>query len=163
MSKKTISLIAIAVFLAGILVIKEYIDNKAKNKEEPQKTKPEVEPFKMTEPTPEKDADKLIIKTSGVVTFLLTSDNVIYYYKGAFTGILNKTDYKKVREIIKTYKAEIDLKDLMFVIKSDPSASFKNAIDLLDEMEINKIPKGHYLETELTEEEIKSIKKYNDN
>ena len=102
---------------------------------------------------------KIIIHPSGAVTFLLAANDVIYYYSGAFTGILTKTDFKKVGAIIKRYTGSIDSRELMFVIKEEKNSTFKNAVDLLDEMEINKVPKGHYLETDITDEEIKSIKK----
>ena len=114
-------------------------------------------PMPMNEPKPENDNNRLIIKWSGAVTFLLADNNEIYYYKGIFDGNLHKTDYIKVRGLIKKCNSEINPDDLMFIIKSDKGSTFKNAIDILDEMTINKIPPGHYAETEITEAEINSI------
>ena len=163
MNKKTILLITLGFALAGFLVIKEYIDNSKKGREAAPITVADMEPLTLTDPKPDEDGQKLIIRSSGAVTFLLTAKDIIYYYKGAFNGLLNKTDYNKVRDIIKKYNTVIDPKELMFIIKTDNTSTFKNTIDMLDEMTINKIPAGHYAETEITEEEINSIKKYNDN
>ena len=114
-------------------------------------------PMSMNQPKPESDNNRLIIKSSGAVTFLLVDNNEINYYKGVFDGNLYKTDYIKVRGLIKKWNSEINPVDLMFIIKSDKGSTFKNVIDILDEMTINKIPPGHYAETEITEAEINSI------
>ncbi len=160
MSKKTIFLISVGLVLAGGMVLKEYLDNKIKNEPLSQQTKKEEEVIILPEPKPERDSEKLMVKAGGAITFLLTENDVIYYYSGKFDGILNSTDQEKVTAIIKKYKSEIDPKELMFIIKSGPGATFKNTIDLLDKMVINKVSRGQYLETEITSEEINSLKKY---
>ena len=161
MSKRTIFFTTLALFLAGILLGKNYYDKK--EKEETKNINPGFEKTTLTEPKPEINQKKIIINPSGAVTFLLAAHDVIYYYTGGFTGLLTKTEFKNVGAIIKRYTGSIDSRDLMFVIKEDKNSTFKNAVDLLDEMEINKVPKGHYLETDITDEEIKSVKKYNEN
>ena len=88
----------------------------------------------------------------------MTEKNEIYYYKGIFNGTLNKTDYKKVRSLIIKFNAEINPNDLMFIIKSDQGASFKNAIDILDEMTISNVPPGHYAEVDMSDAEAQLIK-----
>ena len=115
------------------------------------------QPDNLIEPKPDTDLGQLRVKASGAITFLLAEDNEIYYYKGAFTGNLKKTDYSKVREVIKKYKSQIDPDDLMFIIKSGTGATFKNAIDILDEMTIDNVPPGHYAETEINKEETEQI------
>ena len=92
------------------------------------------------------------------VTFLLTDNTEIYYYVGAFDGNLYTIDYNYVGVFIKAYKDAIDPDDLMFIIKSDKSATFKNVIDLLDEMSKNEVPPGHYKEAEMSKEETDKIK-----
>ncbi len=116
-----------------------------------------AEAMSMIEPKNGDEKASLTVKPSGAVTFILTANDEIYYYAGAFNDSIYKTDYFKVREIIINYKSRIHPDDLMFIIKSDKAASFKNAIDILDEMAINKVPPGHYAETEITEAEIYSI------
>lgn len=109
------------------------------------------------EPGPESGSNQLKTNTSGTVTFLLTDNHDIYYYKGTFNGVLRRTDYVHVRELIKRYKSQVDPDELMFIIKSGPGTTFKNAIDILDEMSINEIPPGHYAEVDITKEETERI------
>ncbi len=118
---------------------------------------PKPVPMSMNEPKQENNKSEIKINPSGAVTFLLAANNEIYYYKGVHNYTINKTDYVEVREIIKKYKSEINPDDLMFIIKSAKGATFKNAIDILDEMTINSVPPGHYAELEITNEEIESI------
>jgi pterin-4a-carbinolamine dehydratase len=46
----------------------------------------------------------------------------------------------------------------MYIIKSDKKSTFKNAIDILDEMAINAVPPGHYAEVEMSDTEAQLIK-----
>jgi len=157
MKRNTIIIFLFAAAFATIIIIKEYTENRSKPEPETGNILPGSDNLNLTEPRPEKGAENLIVKASGAVTFLLSEKNEVYYYKGAFDGRLTKTDYKEVRQIIKKLKSEIIPADLMFIIKSGKGASFKNAIDILDEMVINTIPAGHYAELEITKEEIESI------
>lgn len=111
----------------------------------------------INEPKPGNEDEKLIIDTSSAVTLLLAGNNEIYYYKGAFNGSLQKTDFPKVGELIRQYNAELESDKLMFIIKTDKDGTFKNAVTLIDEMAKNKVAPGHYAEIEITEAEINSI------
>ncbi|MBL7702813.1 MAG: hypothetical protein JNM14_11220 [Ferruginibacter sp.] len=91
------------------------------------------------------------------LTFLLTEGKDIYYYVGPFTGTLNTINRDYAGAFIKAYKEGINPDDLMFVIKSDGSTTFKNVIDMLDEMSKNEVPAGHYKEAEITQEETDKI------
>ena len=110
---------------------------------------------------PKKDTNDMVVhlklKPEASVTFLLSGNNRIYYYLGSFKGIITETDYVNVRSLIKELSKKINKRDLMFIIKSDPGSTFKNAIDILDEMTINNVPPGHYAEIDITEAEINSI------
>ncbi len=46
----------------------------------------------------------------------------------------------------------------MYIIKSDSSSNFKNAIDILDEMAISAVPAGHYAEVDITPAEALMIR-----
>jgi biopolymer transport protein ExbD len=87
------------------------------------------------------------------MTLLLAANNRLFYYQGAYKNVMIETDYTKVRKVIIAFLKKTKRKDLMFLIKSDSAASFKNIIDLLDEMVICKVPKGHYAEVDITENE----------
>ncbi|HMW26519.1 MAG TPA: hypothetical protein PLK54_01925 [Ferruginibacter sp.] len=103
------------------------------------------------------EQEATIPATASTVTFILAEQNDIYYYKGKFEGRLQKTSYTQVRSLILGYKKTIGTKDLMFLIKSAPGSTFKNAIDILDEMSVTEIPPGHYAEVELTQEETDKL------
>ena len=51
-----------------------------------------------------------------------------------------------------------NIADLMYIIKSDDQSTFKNAIDILDEMAICTVPPGHYAEVPMVEVEKMLIK-----
>lgn len=91
------------------------------------------------------------------LTFLLTDGKEIYYYVGPFNGSLNSIHRDYVGVFIKAYKNSINPNDLMFIIKSDKNTTFKNVIDMLDEMAKNEVPPGHYAEEEMTQEEMDKI------
>lgn len=158
MSKKTILLLSLTIVLAGILIVKEYVHSTTISEEKAKElVLPERSNF--PEPRPEKNAE-IKVNPAGLVTFLLSANDIIYYYTGEFKGVINKTDFTKVGQLIKQYNIEINKQDLMFIIKADEKASFKNAIDILDQMTLNNVPPGHYAELDITDKEIESIKKF---
>lgn len=91
------------------------------------------------------------------LTFLLTDEKDIYYYTGPFNGTLFSLKRDYAGAFIKAYKENMPPDDLMFIIKSDKSATFKSIIDLMDEMHKYDVPNGHYAEGEITAEESEKI------
>jgi len=154
MSKKTIVILSLAVFLAGVLILKEFVFSTTISKERA------AQMTTLPEPRPEKDSEKIKLNSKGAVTFLLSANDIIYYYAGEFNGVIIKTGFDEVGQLIKKYNADINSKDLMFIIKTDKAATFKNAIDILDQMTLNNVPAGHYAEIEITEKEIESINNF---
>jgi hypothetical protein len=67
------------------------------------------------------------------------------------------TNFKEIRQIITDKKKNTPEGDLMFVIKSDDKSTFKNAIDILDEMTISGVKAGHYAEDKISETEKQLI------
>lgn len=90
-----------------------------------------------------KDTDKVDentkVKESGSLTLMLGKGNVIYYYYGADPATMQTTGYKDVRKIILEKKRKTPAEDLFLIIKPDKDATYKNAVDILDEMNINDI------------------------
>jgi len=158
MSKKTILVLSLAVFLAGVLILIEFVFITTAPNEEAMRMSLSRDDIHLAEPKPEKDSE-IKVKPEGTVTFLLSAHDIIYYYTGEFNNVISKTGFNKVGELINKYNTEINEKDLMFIIKADESSTFKNAIDILDQMVLNNVPAGHYAETEITDKEIESIKK----
>ena len=79
------------------------------------------------------------VKESGSLTLMLGKANVIYYYFGNDPATMQTTGYKDVRKIILDKKKATPVNDLFIIIKPDKDASYKNAVDILDEMSINDI------------------------
>lgn len=112
------------------------------------------------------------IKESGALTILLGKDNGIYYYEGQLKpdgSNFKSTTYKDIRdEIINKKKAVIEMgraqgypkdtldKDLVVVIKPNKEATYKNTVDILDEMTINQVHR--FALVDITEDENKLIK-----
>ncbi len=85
--------------------------------------------------------DDTKVKESGSLTLMLGKGNIIYYYYGSDPTTMQTTGYKDVRNIILEKKRKTPADDLFIIIKPDKDASYKNAVDVLDEMNINDINK----------------------
>ncbi len=95
------------------------------------------------------------VKESGALTLMLGKNDVIYYYYANDLMALKTTGYKDVRKIILDKKASTPVDDLFITIKPDKDASYKNAVDMLDEMTINDIKR--YAMIDPTDDEYKLI------
>ena len=95
------------------------------------------------------------VKESGSLTLLLGKGNVIYYYFGNDDATMQTTGYKKVRDIILKKKQSTPASDLFIIIKPDKDATYKNAVDILDEMYINEI--SRYAMVDPTPDEYSKI------
>ncbi|HVZ97843.1 MAG TPA: biopolymer transporter ExbD, partial [Chitinophagaceae bacterium] len=95
------------------------------------------------------------VKESGSLTLMLGKANVIYYYYGSDPTKMQTTTYKDVRKIILDKKKSTPADDLFIIIKPDKDATYKNAVDVLDEMTINDI--NRYAMVDPTADEYKLI------
>lgn len=100
--------------------------------------------------------DQTKVKQSGSLTLMLGKGNVIYYYFGNDPTKMETTTYKEVRDIILKKKKETPPEDLFIIIKPDDDATYKNAVDILDEMNINDI--GKYAMIDPSPDEYMMIK-----
>jgi len=105
----------------------------------------------------------LKVKNSGAMTILLGKNDQVYYYMGELSPEnasqqFKSTNFKDIRQVILDKKKATPIGDLMYIIKSDKEATFKNAIDILDEMSINAVPPGHYAEVEMSDTEAELIR-----
>ena len=101
------------------------------------------------------DQDQTKVKESGSLTLLLGKDNVVYYYYGNDPSTMKTTNYKDVRDIILKKKKTTPPDDLFIIIKPDKDATYKNAVNILDEMDINQI--GRYAMVDPTPDEYSKI------
>lgn len=107
-------------------------------------------------PKDEKDPEKQTeVKESSALTILMGKGNGIYYYEGqlqADGSNFNSSTYKDIREVIQNKRTSVMQqgrslgyhqdsldKDLVVVIKPNQDATYKNTVDVLDEMTINNI------------------------
>ncbi len=106
--------------------------------------------MKMNEPKDDPN-QQMKVKNSGAMTILLGKGNQVYYYYGqlmpeTISQDFKSTTFKGIRALILEKKKATPIDDLMYIIKSDDNSTFKNAIDILDEMTISDVPAGHYAE-----------------
>ena len=107
--------------------------------------------------------NQLKVKNSGAMTLLLGKNDQVYYYFGELSAEnasaqFKSSNFKEIRQTILDKKKATPVGDLMYIIKSDKEATFKNAIDILDEMAINAVPPGHYAEVDMSDTEAQLIK-----
>jgi biopolymer transport protein ExbD len=79
------------------------------------------------------------VKNSAVITLMLGKNDVIYYYEGDSAQKLVPTDFKKIRDIVIDKKRRTDPKDFVVVIKPTVDATYKNTVNILDEMTIDGV------------------------
>lgn len=86
-------------------------------------------------------ADSMEVKESGVLTILPGQNNAVYYYFRKDPATMKIATYQNIRNVILTKKKNTDPEDLFIIIKPANEATYKNVIDILDEMNINDIPR----------------------
>ena len=109
----------------------------------------------MSEAKDNNPGDQIKVKNAGAMSSLLGKADQIYYYYGqldpaTLTEQFKSTNFKDIRKLILDKKKATPIDDLMYIIKSDSASTFKNAIDILDEMAISAVPAGHYAEVDMT-------------
>ena len=95
------------------------------------------------------------VKESGALTIMMGKGDVVYYYFGNDPTKLQTTGYKDIRGIILEKKKNTPADDFFITIKPDKDATYKNAVDILDEMAINAIKR--YAMVDPTDDEYKLI------
>jgi biopolymer transport protein ExbD len=85
-------------------------------------------------------------KESGALTLMLGKDNNVFYYEGILAP--DASNFKSsnfgsgdegVRNVILRKKANTKAEDLVVVIKPTSNCTYKNVVDILDEMKINVV------------------------
>ena len=82
------------------------------------------------------------LKESGALTLLLGKNNAVYYYEGQLLpdgSNFKSTNFKGIRDVLINKKRTTPTEDLVVVIKPNEEATYKNTVDMLDEMTINEI------------------------
>ena len=79
-------------------------------------------------------------KESGVITILLGKDNNVFYYEGSLDNTASNfksSNFHDIRTVLIDKKQRTPEKDLVVVLKPSDDCTYKNVVDILDEMAIN--------------------------
>jgi len=129
--------------------------------------------MKLYMPKDEKDPKDLTeVKESGALTIMLGKGNGIYYYEGQIKpdgSNFQSTTYHDIRDVIIKKKQDVMKmgrslgypkdtldKDFVVVIKPNKESTYKNAVDILDEMTINQVHR--FALVDITDDENMLIK-----
>jgi biopolymer transport protein ExbD len=115
-----------------------------------------------------KDADKPEdqnkAKESGVITILLGKDDNVFYYEGQLdNGASNfkSSTFKEIRNVLLDKKARTPEKDLVVVLKPSEECTYRNVVDILDEMAINMLKRYALVDISSTETQLIKITEAN--
>jgi len=99
------------------------------------------------------------IKSSGALTIMLGKGNGVYYYEGELLpdgSNFKSSNFKDIRQEIINKKKSTNPQDFVVVIKPGPEATYKNTVDILDEMTINDVKR--YAMVDIFDTEIQLMK-----
>lgn len=79
-------------------------------------------------------------KQSGVITVLMGKDNTVFFYEGELDNAASNfksSSFHDIRDVLMRKKTSVrELKDYVVIIKPSKESTYKNLIDILDEMTI---------------------------
>lgn len=129
-----------------------------------------------------KDGPPTVLKESGALTVLVDEKDVLHYYEGEFKGdqtVIQKTTISGIRQIIINKKREVEARyvtnakcedekklkgantqdcrqqDFFVLIKPTGTANYKQVVNMLDEMTINRVL--HYSIANINKEESQLV------
>jgi biopolymer transport protein ExbD len=112
----------------------------------------------------EKPEDQNKAKESGVITILLGKDDNVFYYEGQLdNGASNfkSSTFKEIRNVLLDKKARTPEKDLVVVLKPSEECTYRNVVDILDEMAINMLKRYALVDISSTETQLIKITEAN--
>ena len=98
-------------------------------------------------------------KESGALTVLLGKADQVYYYEGQLApdaSNFKSTNFKGIRDVLIDKKRRTNAEDFVVVIKPNEEATYKNTVDMLDEMAINEIKR--FALVDITPQEMEPLK-----
>lgn len=96
------------------------------------------------------------VKETGAFTILLGGNDNVFYYEGLDPTQLKATNFKGIRDEILRKKKSTNPEDLVMIIKPSEEATYKNTVDILDEMTIAEIKR--YAMVDITADEFALVK-----
>lgn len=108
----------------------------------------------------EKKDEENKVKESGALSIMLGKDNGVFYYEGQLAtdgSNFKSSNFKDIRQVIIDKKKSTRADDFVVVIKPGPEATYKNTVDILDEMTINEVKR--YAMVDIFDVELELMKK----
>ena len=99
-------------------------------------------------------------KESGAFTILLGKENHVFYYEGILApdgSNFKSSNFKDIRNELIRKKQNTDTADLVVVIKPSDESTYKNVIDMLDEMSINLIKRYALVDISPIEDQLVKV------
>jgi len=147
--------------------------------------------LKLSMPKDEKDEKNLTeVKQSGALTVMLGKGDQVYYYEGELLPDASNflsTNFKGIRDVIINKKKTVMSihrhdggcqkiweknngdqkscldKDFMVIIKPNEEATYKNTVDILDEMKINAVQRYAIIDIQPVENQLIRITEQSNN
>ena len=95
------------------------------------------------------------LKESAALTVMPNKGDMVYYYEGQDIMKIQSAKYKQIRDVILDKKRRTDPKDFMVIIKPGPDATYKNTVDMLDEMKIDDVKR--FALVDISPDELKVV------
>lgn len=95
------------------------------------------------------------LKESAALTVLPNKADLVYYYEGQDLAKIQSANYKAIRDVILDKKRRTDAKDFMVIIKPGPDATYKNTVNMLDEMKIDDVKR--FALVDISPDELKVV------
>jgi len=95
------------------------------------------------------------LKESAALTVMPAKQNQVYYYEGLDPTKIQTSNFKTIRDVILDKKRRTDPKDFMVIIKPTADATYKNTVDMLDEMKIDDVKR--FALVDITVDEYKIV------
>jgi biopolymer transport protein ExbD len=110
-----------------------------------------------------KDTDKpeeqTKTKASGALTIMLGKDRNLFYYEGELApngANFKSANFKEIRDVVLSKKQNTKPEDFMVVIKPTDESTYKDFVDILDEMKINLVDR--YALVDISEPEVQLVR-----
>ncbi len=112
----------------------------------------------------EKPEEQNKIKASGALSIMLGKNNGVFYYEGELLpdgSNFKSSNFKEIRDVIINKRKSTNPQDFVVVIKPGPEATYKNTVDMLDEMTINDVKR--YAMVDIFDIEVQLMQKTEEN
>jgi biopolymer transport protein ExbD len=89
---------------------------------------------------------------SGVLTLLLAGQDKVFYYERDNFRTMQVSTFGGIRSVILAKKARTKPSDFMIIVKPTSEATYKNSIQIFDEMNINAVKRYALVDIEPAED-----------